>query len=716
MPRFGFEALHVLVLFSFAVAQPLYDLLGRHPQFFVSRGSESVDVALFVLAVSLGLPAVAIALLALARLAGRRAEQVCLLAIVTVLVACTALPTLNRLGTPAPLALGAATSIGVAAAAAYGRLGFARSLATALSPAVVVFPALFVLWTPIFKLAFPAAPPEIAAASGAPDTPVIFLLYDLLPVTSLMNAEREIDAERFPAFGALAADAHWFRYATTVAPNTSRSVPAIVTGLRPIRGAQPLAADYPANLFSLLAPSHELSVFESETRLCPRAMCAGGGGPALPDRVRSLASDTWIAYLHLLLPDPLRAAIPPISLRWHDFAAPPPPRAVKRRERQLLREIGRSERRSGRMRKFLRFTASLRRDRGPFLSYLHLALPHSPFVFTPSGRTYVPSGPLARDMLLLRGRLPGGWGESAENVRLGYQRVTLQIGFADKLLGVVLDKLRALGLYDRSLIVVVADHGMSFIEGGHSRMEGDGNTLYVPLLIKLPGQSEGVVDDRNAETIDILPMIADALGMELPWKVDGRSLLQPDDGERRVKRVSTARSSELDVQTVVHEDWRRLLDQSLARKLRLTGAGPMDTLFRTGPRGELFGRTVAELRAGIEVAGQRVRIAPGIAGRVELDQRRLLRRVDLASFFVPAYLTGKFRPTEAAAVSYELVVAVNGVVSGTTYARKGPEALGFALVVPESAFENGKNRIDIFVANAVALDEVHLVPALVARR
>ena len=77
MPRFGFEALHVVVLFSFAVAQPLYDLLGRHPQFFVSRGSESVDVALFVGAVSLGLPGVAIGLLAVARLSGRRAERRC---------------------------------------------------------------------------------------------------------------------------------------------------------------------------------------------------------------------------------------------------------------------------------------------------------------------------------------------------------------------------------------------------------------------------------------------------------------------------------------------------------------------------------------------------------------------------------------------------------------------------------------------------------------
>ncbi|MBW2416223.1 MAG: hypothetical protein JRG76_17120, partial [Deltaproteobacteria bacterium] len=87
-PRFGFEALHVLVLFAFAVAQPLYDLLGRHPQFFVSRGSEAADVAVFVGVVSLGLPAGAIALLALARLAGRRAGQGCMLGLVAVAVAC----------------------------------------------------------------------------------------------------------------------------------------------------------------------------------------------------------------------------------------------------------------------------------------------------------------------------------------------------------------------------------------------------------------------------------------------------------------------------------------------------------------------------------------------------------------------------------------------------------------------------------------------------
>ena len=43
-----------------------------------------------------------------------------------------------------------------------------------------------------------------------------------------------------------------------------------------------------------------------------------------------------------------------------------------------------------------------------------------------------------------------------------YQRHLLQVEFTDRLLGRALDELHATGLYDRSLIVVTADHGESF--------------------------------------------------------------------------------------------------------------------------------------------------------------------------------------------------------------------------------------------------------------
>jgi hypothetical protein len=49
----------------------------------------------------------------------------------------------------------------------------------------------------------------------------------------------------------------------------------------------------------------------------------------------------------------------------------------------------------------------------------------------------------------------------------------------------------------------------------------------VPLLIRAPDLTPGRVDDRNASTIDVLPTIAELLGVEPSWHLDGRSLLDP---------------------------------------------------------------------------------------------------------------------------------------------------------------------------------------------
>ena len=45
----GRNALHLAVLSSFAIAEPLLDLLGRTPEFFVVRGSTAGDVIFFAL-------------------------------------------------------------------------------------------------------------------------------------------------------------------------------------------------------------------------------------------------------------------------------------------------------------------------------------------------------------------------------------------------------------------------------------------------------------------------------------------------------------------------------------------------------------------------------------------------------------------------------------------------------------------------------------------
>ena len=64
-PPLRLAGLHLLVLWSFAVAQPLFNLLGKNGEFFAARGSTRWDAIVFALVVLLVPPLVLLALEAL---------------------------------------------------------------------------------------------------------------------------------------------------------------------------------------------------------------------------------------------------------------------------------------------------------------------------------------------------------------------------------------------------------------------------------------------------------------------------------------------------------------------------------------------------------------------------------------------------------------------------------------------------------------------------
>ena len=86
-------------------------------------------------------------------------------------------------------------------------------------------------------------------------------------------------------------------------------------------------------------------------------------------------------------------------------------------------------------------------------------------------------------------------------------------------------------MWDDSLIVVAADHGIAFIKGRRDRRRLDrgnyGEIAPIPLFIKAPGQKKGKVNDAYVETIDILPTIFDILNINPKVKMDGRSAFSP---------------------------------------------------------------------------------------------------------------------------------------------------------------------------------------------
>jgi arylsulfatase A-like enzyme len=112
----------------------------------------------------------------------------------------------------------------------------------------------------------------------------------------------------------------------------------------------------------------------------------------------------------------------------------------------------------------------------------------------------------------------------------------MQVQFVDRELGRFLDKLKQLGIYDRALIVVTSDHGVSWKNEAPGRPLSDASAemiFPVPLFIKLPGQTEGHVSTEDAQLIDLVPTIAEVAGITVPWRVAGHDLFEPAGSARQ---------------------------------------------------------------------------------------------------------------------------------------------------------------------------------------
>jgi len=453
------NGIHLAVLSALGVAQPVLDILGKNPAFFVVRGSSDTEIVLFALALTFGPALILVAIEALVGLLSRQVAAALHLVFVGALSALLALYIVTRLGLlDGPVAIAAALIAGAAAAFVYGRTPTARFVLTVLAPAPFLLVALFLFSSPVSKLVRADTPP-VRAASVDARTPVVLIAFDELNTTSLMDAREEIDAERFPNFAALARGSTWYRDATTVYWLSEVAQPSILSGLLPDPKKLPIASEYPNNLFTMLGGSYRVVALESLTRLCPPALCrevAAAQNQVVPGEAGSLASDTGIVYLHLVLPDRYVRRVPAIDDSWGNFGRGEP-------EEEETAQRAQGGKVDACARSICRFTELLSTGGKPTLYFLDSLLPHVPYVYLPSGRRY------AVDARLLRGIDNGRWLEDWPALQ-AQQRYLLQLGYTDAALGLVLRRLRETGLYDRALVIVTADHGVGFRLGDQRRL------------------------------------------------------------------------------------------------------------------------------------------------------------------------------------------------------------------------------------------------------
>ena len=312
------RGLVILGLSSLAVAQPLLDLFGNNPEFFVAGDYGAGQIVWFAVIVTLVPPMIGTAVVVLASLVDRRAGVIAFAAVVAVFAAALALAIVRSLGIdPVVLVLGLAALGGVGAAFLVVRTQGFRLLACYLAVANVAFVGMFVFISPTADLIAGGSGDDVGSVRvPALQAPVVVIVLDELPAATIMRADGTINADRYPGFAELASVTTWFRNASSPHNLSHRAVPSILDGRVADDGALPIYADHPRNLFSLLGQQAPVFRYESLTDLCAPTICESR------QRSQPLSQalhDASIVYGHRLLPGALRDRLTPIDNSWGDF-------------------------------------------------------------------------------------------------------------------------------------------------------------------------------------------------------------------------------------------------------------------------------------------------------------------------------------------------------------------------------------------------------------
>ena len=335
----------------------------------------------------------------------------------------------------------------------------------------------------------------------------------------------------------------------------------------------------------------------------------------------------------------------------------------------------------GRAERFGQFIRSIHASSRPTLWMKHALLPHGPWVYLPSGHQSRPEGP---ELLPGMQTVPGFYDDYLTNHN--EQRYLLQLGFVDRLLGRTIERLKSQGMYDDTLIVVTADHGFAWQVGVPTRRSVSRSNVNelgpVPLFVKAPGQTHGRVNGALAQTLDVTPTIADVLNVPLGYRADGSSAFSRAVRARRQVSLTTR-----DFSSIVRMSARRWKAQRRAvvrRRLRHLGSGDWASLYTSlGPHRELIGRDVASARRPTGVRAT-ISLSPSFA------------RVRRSSGVVPCQIAGRIRDSGAER-ERDLAIAVNGRIEavGRSFHLKGESAESYAVMVPEDALREGRNKVEV---------------------
>lgn len=689
------RSLHISVLSAFAFSEPIFAALSQQFVYLHDLGAGWFEVGFILLVLTVGVPVAWILLdklnVAISTRWLRGRGQNITLGFLFLLVWLSLIRPFMKIGFLELLAIVWLSSLIVAAVGAiislqiYLRSLWIRRWITLATLGLVCFPIQFLIQ--YASIRDPAS--ELKYVAEHP-VPVVMIVFDEFSGTTLMNQDLQVDAQNFPNFARLASMSNWYRQASTVHVRTDVAVPAMLSGQFPTVKRPALESEFPHNLFQLIYGTNafDMTVFEPVTRLCPDTLRRRPVTKrSTSEKIQSLAWTMASVYPRLILPKDTPVDFPPISRLWFGM----PERVEVTQDFSF--GLCRFDPFVMRDRQASQFLKSLNESEKPAFRFMHIELPHVPWCYLPSGNRYEFDEFSSFNPAGSWGEIGEDWGAESGIIARDEHRYLQQVRFVDHYLGKILDRLQEIQLLDECLLIVTADHGVSF-RPGHSRRLPDATTLpdllSVPLFVKFPNQTESQVSDANVESVDILPTIAETLGITLPEAIDGIAVTHTDRRPRK--------SLFLDKGMTILEPAIPRLKEAVDRRLAIFGNDSLDRPpLKAATHPAWHGRSIDEF--SIEDRPLRsLFIDPNTTFTYLGD-----------SIALKCLVGGALEPHELDVASADLVLVVNKVIqdSCTTY-PKGGRIHGFEFLLPEQLAHKLPLSVELYHVERLDPQRPHL--------
>lgn len=329
--------------------------------------------------------------------------------------------------------------------------------------------------------------------SGAAGPPVFMIVFDEMSYDYILK-DGSINREAFPRFAELASTGLWFTNVTTNFIATQEALPTLLTGRR-----SPDLTSSPT-LFDSLPSGYHAKTVETEImvenwlrdRSDRKIEAYMGKSYALSHR--PLATGSFMAELAFR---PMVQKMQFVNVGTFTYTF----QSMNTRSFHITVPDELSS--------FLN-TIDAKKAEGQF-SFWHASIPHAPFIFShdgsrppyPERATFFPS-----DRQLTSAEYRAVMGNYVEQTK-----------FVDLVLGKVIDRLKQQNLYDKAIVVVLADHGLRVWSDFQRHTD---LTARIPLVLHGPGIAPGV-NDTDVQLIDVLPTVLDVLKAPEPSGIDGVS-------------------------------------------------------------------------------------------------------------------------------------------------------------------------------------------------